>query len=290
MKKTLYIHIGTHKTGSTAIQNFLYNNNDLLKNNGIDYLVGNCVWKAHHSLGWSFQGAEQPIIQYCSWKNYGIINSIEDEIKSSKCNNFIISSENLFFFKNIDFIERFFERFNDFNIKIIVYLREQSSFIESWYLELIRADYCKLDEDINYFIENPRYNLDYYIELMKWEKYVDKSNIKVFNYHDEAKDGNLIMNFCSNLGLSNSSIELFNGLHGKRNNEKINHMQMQKLREINRLNLTENEWYKRRDEILSSAANNIEKLNLISEHMRIKIKEKFRNGNTKLHQRYNIEL
>lgn len=37
MKKTLYIHAGTHKTGTTAIQKFLSANRDLLAKNGYLY-------------------------------------------------------------------------------------------------------------------------------------------------------------------------------------------------------------------------------------------------------------
>ncbi len=37
--KTLYFHIGTSKTGTTAIQSFCYKNRDILKNKGIIYPI-----------------------------------------------------------------------------------------------------------------------------------------------------------------------------------------------------------------------------------------------------------
>lgn len=142
--KTIYLHIGIHKTGTTAIQKYLFNNSRAIKEKGFDYLSGNCVWSAHHPLGWMFQGAQKAVYEYCNWHDFGVINNIEYEIENSTCDNFIISSENLYFTNNHKFIRRFFERFKSYNIKVIVYLRNQASFIESWYYELVRADYKKL--------------------------------------------------------------------------------------------------------------------------------------------------
>lgn len=40
MRKTLYLHIGTPKTGSSAIQTFLEQNRETLRSKGIDYPGG----------------------------------------------------------------------------------------------------------------------------------------------------------------------------------------------------------------------------------------------------------
>ena len=42
----LILHIGTHKTGSTALQQFLYRNPDSLAKVGIHYAVPPSAWKA----------------------------------------------------------------------------------------------------------------------------------------------------------------------------------------------------------------------------------------------------
>ena len=51
MKKTVYIHIGEHKTGTTAIQNFLCANHKVLKRAGYDYLYPEGYGTASHHLG-----------------------------------------------------------------------------------------------------------------------------------------------------------------------------------------------------------------------------------------------
>jgi len=286
MKKTIYLHVGTHKTGTTSIQRFLYANSKFLNLEGFDYLVGNCVWQGHHPLGWGFQGAMKAINKYCPWNHYGVINRLEDEIASSPYDNFIISSENLFLIDNKPFIDNFFARFTNFNFKVIVYLREQVSFLESWYLELIKADYYKLEEDFEQFIENPRYNLDYYSALKKWEDYVGKENLHVFNFKEESKNGNLLLNFSKTIGLKmfdSYTIPL-------KANEKISYSQMIELREVNRLHLSYDEWYKAKKEILDIPLNDVDKTILINDELKEEIRNKCYDSNQKLKKSYNISF
>src|SRR5208283_922891 len=53
MKKTLYIHLGPPKTGTSAIQYFLSSNDKLLSEKGSHYIKA-CRWDdgGHHPLAW----------------------------------------------------------------------------------------------------------------------------------------------------------------------------------------------------------------------------------------------
>lgn len=250
MKKTIYLHAGTHKTGTTAIQKFLYGNKDELLLYNYDYLIDNCIWNAHHPIGWSFQGTQSAIIQYCPWYERGIINNLEEEINRSEKQNFILSSENLFQLKNLDFIERFFKRFSGFDFKVMIYLRHQSSFIESWYLELVRADYCKLDASLEDFVNHPMYQLDYNSELIAWTNFVEKQNIYLFDFERESSKG-LIKGFCEFLDLDIGSF----CAPTTKTNERISPAQLKKLLDLNGSNLTHSDWLQKREQILTSSAN-----------------------------------
>jgi len=48
-----YIHIGIHKTGSTAIQHFLHHNHDALLNHGILYPKVGLHGTGHHEIAWA---------------------------------------------------------------------------------------------------------------------------------------------------------------------------------------------------------------------------------------------
>lgn len=247
MKKTIYLHVGMHKTGSTTIQYFLYDNKDTLLLHDFDYLTDNCVEKAHQPLGWSFHGVQSAIEKYCPWREQGVINYLENEIIRSDKNNFIISSENLFLLNDMEFIERFFNRFKGFEFKVLVYLREQASFVESWYCELVRADYFKLDKGIDDFVENPMYNLDYNSVLMQWSRFVKKENIFIFDYSLISKSGGLIKSLCGALGVPEDKFIAASKLH-----ERVGPVQLGKLLELNRKKIEHVEWIKERDKILSA--------------------------------------
>lgn len=287
-KKTIYLHVGTHKTGTTTIQHFLFYNYEALKKQGFDYLIENSTWEAHHALGWSFQGIKAPIQYYCPWHEKGVINHLENEIKKSCSDTFIISSENMFQLKDMEFINNFFARFHkQYDIKIIIFLRDQVSFIESWYYELVRADYCKLSDDIDAFITNPRYNLDYYSEIKKWEKYIHKDSILVRNFSIEASNGKLLENFCTIIGL-----KFFNELVAIPNkNEKINPIQLKYLKKLNSENLPNSIWIQRRDEILNNYKNMpIHQVSLLNEDQKNNIRTQYFDSNKLLLERYGIDL
>lgn len=285
MKKTIYLHVGMHKTGTTTIQDFLYINKDSLLLHGYDYLVGNCVWSAHHPLGWAFQGVSNATRHYCPWHERGIINHLEDEISCSGKNNFIVSSENLFQLKNIEFIERFFKRFQDFEFKVLVYLREQASFLESWYCELVRADYCKLDKEFDEFVDQPMYNLDYNSGLMHWTSFVSKKNIFLFDYSSVSKNGGLIKSLCGSLGLAMDEF-----IVPSKSNERVSPVQLGKLLELNRKKIEHAEWMKERDEILSAPnifdAREESAHSLLSKALREKIYNRYKQSNALLESNF----
>ena len=138
MVKILYLHIGTHKTGSTAIQQYLANNFTLLEKNNLtcpkigyvkNYPYGN------HGIAWQISG--DPRLKF---ENYN--NNLEDFYKFlEKSNkNLVISSEDFQFF-NIK--ENSYEEFCikvkkfDYKIKVILYLRNQLDFFRGIYQILL---------------------------------------------------------------------------------------------------------------------------------------------------------
>lgn len=59
MSKILYIHCGTHKTGTSAIQKFLKNNQEKLEKNNLHYTnIGNtkAYPDCNHNLAWKISG------------------------------------------------------------------------------------------------------------------------------------------------------------------------------------------------------------------------------------------
>lgn len=285
MRKQIYLHIGTHKTGTTSIQNFLFKNSFKLKQQGFDYLVKNCVWEAHHPLGWAFQGNNAALNSHCPWKNIGIINELEKEVLSSNAHSFIISSENLYHLRNKNFIERFFNRFENYEFKVIIYLRSQLKFLESWYYELVRADYCKLALSFEDFIQEPRYNLDYANALSAWEEFISKKDITVLPYDSIARDKKLLESFKASVGLSDDlKLKV-----GKNQNLRMTYSQLSLLKELNSKDISHQTWLRERNEILSMKISESSK-SLIDTKLNDLIQRKYADSNQTIKQRYGVDI
>lgn len=134
MKKTLYLHIGLHKTASTTIQRGLSENREKLRKNG--YLVPEkgCPWPefaGHHNIAWEYMGDQRYL------DRSGNTKKLVAEINRSKCRNVIVSSED-FEFLNPDQREELKAALSEYKVKVVIYLREQSVLFKSVYAEYVK--------------------------------------------------------------------------------------------------------------------------------------------------------
>ena len=212
---TLYLHIGTPKTGTTAIQNFLPLNGELLKKQGFCY----------PDFGYRYNGVNKyrnahflVHRQSCSLESEKEIRKSEDErffegldrIKelSNIYPNVILSDENIW--NGYINRENFWRILKDalvkrgLKLKVIVYLRRQDMVVESYYAQRVKVkiqmsfqDYLN-SEDIDYF------KLDYYSQLKEISQVIGKDNVIVRVYEKKQYEGNgntLISDFLKTLGL-----------------------------------------------------------------------------------------
>ena len=211
MKKTLYLHIGAHKTGTTALQHFLSANREILKNQGYLY-PGNDY--AHHDMAHEFSSLSLPEIRKnrnCATRRFF------NEINSSHFDTIIMSSED---FENmspeIPFLKEFLSP--DFHVKIIYYVRRQDDKLESTYSEYVKSPVKRYDKPISVFIKEktgqvpddpekpeknrgkPRHS-DYYSILMPWCEAFGRNNIIVRCYEKEQLPEGIYHDFLDAVGL-----------------------------------------------------------------------------------------
>jgi hypothetical protein len=173
--KTLYLHFGTHKTGSTSLQNFLYHHRDSLKKNGFLYPVEGTYFysgeKSQSLFAHSLIGERPKYISTGTmWSKESCISDLKRDLNNSHCNNAIISSEHFFNIKSEDTIaeiKSIFENHFD-NIKVIIYLRRQDLFYESKYNQLIKAGLTTstFEEKVNEWLIDVNFNYNIYMELL----------------------------------------------------------------------------------------------------------------------------
>jgi hypothetical protein len=161
----LYIHVGTPKTGSSAIQAFLSLNNELLKKEGI-------IYPFLQDFSQPFQtssGNGRLLCEHFKFKRENdIIGVINDNLKEY---NTLFSTEIIFsLIKNRD--EDFIKFIKKSNAKIIVYVRRFDEFIESSYIQSVKNNGCNIRISDYTEIEDPTISIINIIPILGKENII----------------------------------------------------------------------------------------------------------------------
>ena len=208
MKRVLFLHIGTGKTGTTALQTFCSINTTHFHRQGYHYLQSP-KWgdNSHHLLGfalWGSQKLDLPNIPEVSLEE--ILSQIEQEVLSTSenINKFIISSELLFEIISTPKVDPLIKLINKLfdEVKIICYLRRQDNHLQSLYQQWIKTGHTKVKgKSIHEFIAD--YKIGMYSEKLEpWRKQFGLENILVRVYEKEQFEGGTIFSdFLYTIGL-----------------------------------------------------------------------------------------
>lgn len=172
--KILYIHVGMGKTGTTFLQNFLFEN----KLNNLYYPKCNNDYQQHLHLS----SIHKPHFQFEKWKD--LHSELENEYNKNKTTNFLLSSEEFFydrlFIENFGYIKFLFD---NYSIKIVITLDNVFNNVYKSYLEFIKKYENKyVSNNIYDFIKNHTKSFDYKYQIEKFEKLVNKNNIILIKY------------------------------------------------------------------------------------------------------------
>ena len=228
---TVYISIGTPKTGTTALQTFLRENENELNKQGYCYPM--------LELGIAPYYADRNG-QFLVYKSRSEENKAEREARVrnmayqqlqkyiEKYPNSILSDEQIWYRSRNreDFWQDVLDRFREMGceVKVIVYLRRQDLLIQSLWnqsIKMFQKNRWTFKECIerNYFSYHP---LDYYENLKHMEKFLGKENIIVRPYERgrfEGEEHTLFSDFFQSVGLTltdrfQKSVSKNHGLEG----------------------------------------------------------------------------
>lgn len=214
MARTCFLHIGTHKTGTTSLQTFLSENEQSLQLNGI-YIPKTgrpSPGTGHHNIAWELN--DDPRFS----RSFGTLSDLIMELRSLESRAVCITSEDFeYLHGRLDSLSRLFSDLSSigYDITVIVYLRPQGEYIESLYAELVKHGLCT---DFYCFFEKIirtgrvilfdiwRFALDYSLLLNPFTEIFGPGHIIVRRYPCGRDPDYLINDFLSiiSCGLSTS--------------------------------------------------------------------------------------
>lgn len=242
MNKTIHIHIGWHKTGTSAIQGFLLSNRDkLVSQEGIYYPSEGMLICAHHTIAWVLQNQKTSPWGDVEIPKEGVEKFFEDiseSAKSKSCDTVVLSSEVFCTLKKeeISVLRSALEK-NGFDTKIIAYVRRQDLLIESVYNMQVKWWGTRLKQDFSGHMKNRHpSNLVYTPVIDLWADAFGIDSITVRPFcHEKLEGGDVTKDFCNTLNIDWSRLKI----ETKRINESLASSQaLEFLRIMNNLDLT----------------------------------------------------
>jgi len=158
--KTLYLHIGLHKTGTTSIQRFFTENAEAFENmvhypkagnNGISHgalssTLKSEKWVESYRALLANMGAvkESHYADIPDADKRAMYDALRDEINRNSSDTVVISSEGFYEWISPEALKQAFDWFAG-EIKVVVYLRRQDDWLMSVYNQMVK------DEKMRYF-------------------------------------------------------------------------------------------------------------------------------------------
>lgn len=276
MKKKIYIHVGTHKTGTTTIQHIMRDNFELLKSEGLIYLQ-------------NIESIKKLINIDCIDADLveEIRGEVEEEtLKYPQIEKFIISWEGLSgsFYKgyaNSNVISKTIHLAleENFNCSIIMYLRDQAEFIESIYTQSIHSGRnIDLDDFLN--------KMDYKVNL-DWRVLIDSykifDDLNVMTFKSDGPSHDLINSFGKIVG--SDTLKLMSVESRKNKSYSKGAIDLAK-----RVNSTLTEAERRNLRVILQSLSKGQPAKLISDDIKSEISRIYSNSNRGINESYNTDL
>jgi hypothetical protein len=186
-RKILFLHIGTHKTGSTAIQNFFFRNRAKLYEYGLLYPEQGLEGTGHHKVAWAC-GTKRRKHDPAYIKQFFL--SLEELAGNDKVKAVFLSSEE---FESVVDISCLGQLSEFFDVRIIVYLRKQDHYLEAAYNQHLRQYDLRFCGSIIQFKDKYDFLLrfNYRRRLAQWENCFGRESLVVRPYGTRAVLGNV---------------------------------------------------------------------------------------------------
>lgn len=202
------LHIGTPKTGSTALQYFLSRNRDQLASAGVVYPASVERGHAQHDLAFLTGGGypEWATTQPASLDELIERTRIELDGQPTE-SRLILSSENFYWLSEPSRARNMLASlgYRPEQVAVVVYLRRQDEAVESWYNQLIKA--LGYSASFEQSIVDYGELWDYEAQIARWAAAFGSASIVPRIYCSEGGSFDVRRDFVSVLGLATSGLD-----------------------------------------------------------------------------------
>jgi len=266
----LILHIGTHKTGTSALQAFLKSNADGLQAKGVRYLkAGREDRIAHHPLAWALRGRYHTEMD--------VWDGAREELAEAK-EPFVVMSSEGFWYESPEDVKK--QLAYDGPIKIVAYLRRQDSFLPSLYKQAVSGG---RKTDFDTWLTDMSHRGDYLPVLDRWADAFSAEAITVRPYERDGHTIDVVEDFLSVLGIDPQSMPE-NRRRGSHNPSPRREL-LQFLRAFNQLNLKIN-YEKFFFTVIKRNKAYIRSADLLTYDQRRALLSRYEDGNRALAERY----
>jgi hypothetical protein len=184
----LVLHIGTHKTGTSALQSFSQRRVDLLREKGVRYLrSGLAKGNAHHDLSWALRARKGVTMKV--WED------LRAELAQDRAPIDLISTE-AFWFTDPAAVR---EQLGDArDVRVVMYLRRQDKYLQSLYKQTVTGG---RRVDFPTWLESHAYRGDYISVVRAWAEIFGPEALMIRPYERGGRTLNVIEDFYRALGI-----------------------------------------------------------------------------------------
>ena len=279
--KTIYIHIGLGKTGTTTIQKHMGQCYKEYLRQGLRYIQssGGIEGSGHQNFAKSFI-TELPYYMQAPNKAKNFRNDVAEEIKNSDERIFLLSSEN-FPIADPKQVKIFFDEIaKDFQYKILLFVRSQDELAESEYNQIIKV---RNEHRSFYSYVKSNFDGDFMNLAMKWESEFGRDNLICHVYN--AKSRTAISNFIRCLPIDLNKLNNKIKTSEESNNKSSGFIEVVIKRMLNILH--PNEAQNKHIELSENITNVLKKIDIPSVFMNSKEATKFRKSYKKSNKKFN---
>lgn len=191
----IYVHMGMHKTGTSAVQNAMMINRRALLKRGVLYPVTGQKGPAHHPLAAGLIG--DPF-------DLGLWKDLAAEIEAAGAEKVVLSSEMFEFVGTPEGWSAMVSALGQRPI-VVCYLRRQSEYLVSSYNQHVKNGHAHSFEA---HIEKMMPRLDYLAMLQMIEGVVGRDRILLRTYERQRLPQGVVPDFLASLGIRSEGLKL----------------------------------------------------------------------------------